>query len=158
MSIMSDIPVAGRAYRVCTNVNNQEWQKYSFWSLAQDVELTNGLTLQYLLNLMNIDSEGRVEKAFIAMSSEVAESARYADHADEAAVVEDVTDGQILEIIPVIGNVEVAVGDTIGQAMAKINARFDYVIDNTESTPMDTAAMDNFIEESLEDLGIIDNT
>lgn len=158
MSVMSEVPVTGRAYRVCTDVTQQEWKKYSFWTLAEDIELTNGQTLQFLLNLMNIDSSGRVEKAFTALSAEIADTSRYSDYADRAAIVEDVTDGKILEIIPIIGNVAVSVGDTTSEAMAKINARFDYVMTHTEITPMSTEAMDALIEDTLLNLGIIDVT
>lgn len=158
MSVMSDVPVAGRAYRVCTDVSRQEWRKYSFWTLAQDIELTNGFTLQRLLDLMNVDSEGRVEKAFSALSAEITDRSRYSDYANEAAVVDDVTGGKLYEINPVEGNDPVIVGDTMGEAMAKINARFDYALSAAETTPMSTTDMNDLIDDTLVDLGITDGT
>lgn len=43
---MTERQVIGRFYRILTNVNNDIWDRLSFWKKASDVELNDGSTLE----------------------------------------------------------------------------------------------------------------
>lgn len=103
----NEVTKVGRAYRVCTDPNSNEFEKYSFWTEASDVELSDGQNLQTLVDKLNPDATGAV---FNAQHATEALNAQFADVADETYIAayaidsEFIGDSIIDSIVEIQGN------------------------------------------------------
>ena len=87
----TEISRVGRAYRVCTDANLNEWQRYSFWTTASDVELDDGRSVQTLFDLLQPNSFGSVLNAVNAEQALNSKFSELSDEAVEAGTAIDVT-------------------------------------------------------------------
>lgn len=87
----TDILRVGKAYRVCTDAAANQWARYSYWTLASDVELNDGQNIQDVIDKLQIDSDGIVLNAVNAQQALNSTFSELADEAVSAVTATDVT-------------------------------------------------------------------
>ena len=102
----TDIKRVGRSYRVCIDPNTDEYEKFSYWTAASDVEFDDGTILQDIMNKMQPDENGSVLNAVNARQAVDSKYAELADEAVTAVTATDVTfigDGILDKIVEIQG-------------------------------------------------------